>query len=364
MKFVEKITILQPFIAHYREDFYLYLSEKIPFDLLCVSKPKDTDSFKESSRIDVTWMKSIKLGSLSFFNPFSLLLNKNKIIVTTWDPRWIGLYLMLLFKKVTKRKIILWTHGTSVKNGFNPQKIKDKIKLFFFNLADGIYFYTNNELELLSSYLHKPKLYYLNNTINVEKITASILSLNLDKDELKIKYGISSKRIVIYCARFVKDRRPNLLIELIEKMETDDISFIIIGDGLYKPNFTEYYNVKDFGALYDSEIKAELFTLADFSFQPGWTGLSIVESFAHSVPYITLERSKDIFQCVEYSYIIHAKNGFVLKNTDDVRDKILTISESKIKDMKLFSLKYAETNLSLNRMVDNFTNGIDLINSK
>jgi len=127
----DKITIVQPFITHYREDFFLYLSDKLPFDLLCVSKPKETDSFKERSRISVTWMRSLKLGSLSFFNPFSLLLNKNKIIVTTWNPRWIGLYFILLFKLITKRKIILWIHSMSVNNGFDPRNIKDKIKLFF-----------------------------------------------------------------------------------------------------------------------------------------------------------------------------------------------------------------------------------------
>jgi len=358
MKFVEKITIVQPFIAHYREDFYLHLSEKLPFDLLCVSRPKGADGFKESSRINVAWIKSLKLGPLSFFNPFSRLLNKNKIIVTTWDPRWIGLYLMLLFKIFTKRKIILWTHGTSVKNGFDPQNIKDKIKLFFFNLADGIYFYTSNELELLSSYLHKPKLFYLNNTINVEKITSSILSLNLDKDKLKIKYGISSKRIVIYCARFVKDRRPDLLIDLIEKMKTDDIFFIIIGDGLYKPNFTGYINVNDFGAIYDEKIKAELFSMADFSFQPAWTGLSVVESFSHGVPYITLGRSKSIYQCVEYSYIINGFNGFIVQDIIEAQNLLIKTNDDLLNRMKNNSIRFAEENLTLESMVDKFTKGV------
>ena len=78
--------------------------------------------------------------------------------------------MLILLKIFLRKKIILWTHGISVINGFDPDTFRDKVKLKVFNLADGICFYTKNELELMSPYLDKPKLFYVNNTLNVKKI--------------------------------------------------------------------------------------------------------------------------------------------------------------------------------------------------
>ena len=127
MKYSKEITIVQPFIAHYREDFFLTLSKIHPLDLVCVRRPNVKDAFNERNNLNIKWLKSINIGSLNLFNPFSSLLNKNKIIVIMWAPRWIGLYLMLLFKIVTKRKIIIWTHGISIKKGFNSFNIYKRV---------------------------------------------------------------------------------------------------------------------------------------------------------------------------------------------------------------------------------------------
>ena len=62
-----------------------------------------------------------------------------------------------------------------------------------------------------------------------------------------------------------------------------------------------------------------------------------------------------------YSYIISGKNGFILKDIEAVRNKVITISEAKIDEMKIFSREHALANLSLSGMVDNFANGIGLI---
>ena len=176
--------------------------------------------------------------------------------------------------------------------------------------------------------------------------------------ELKEKYGIISSKVVIYCARFIKDRRPDLLIKLIEKMKEEDIKFFIIGDGPFKPDFSIYQNVRDFGALYDEKIKAELFSMADFSFQPAWTGLSVVESFAHGVPYITLKKSESIYQCVEYSYIIHGFNGIIAQDLSEAQDLLTNTNDELLKKMKNNSITFVDKNLTLKGMVDKFVNNI------
>ena len=72
---------------------------------------------------------------------------------------------------------------------------------------------------ILNDYLFKPKLFYINNTLDVNKIQKIQTSITESRDKIKDKYGISKTRTVIYCARFIKDRKPHLLLDLIELMK-------------------------------------------------------------------------------------------------------------------------------------------------
>jgi len=355
------LTIIQPFITHYREDFFLNLSKKIPFNLLCVHKPQSIESFKQSNIVYFTWLNSFKIGPMIFFNPFNSIICKNEIIVLTANPQWVSFYILLIIKKIIRKKIILWTHGISVKNGFNSNKLRDRIKLFFYNMADGIFLYTEKELDILAPFI-KTKMFYLNNTLNVDKISNHKSLIKKSTFNLKKEYRINSSRVVLYCARFIKDRRPDLLLELIEMMKEEDVSFIIIGGGEYKPDFSSFNKVHDFGALYDTKIKAELFSMADISFQPAWVGLSVVESFANGVPFITLKKSKSFPQGVEYNYIFHNNTGFIANNLKDVSDIIMKTSNSEIKIMKKNCVNYVKNNLKLEQMVQRFLNGINETN--
>ena len=356
------ITIIQPFVAHYREDFYKSLAQEIDFDLLCIDKPSTDEGFKISDQINLEWLPSYKFGRFIFFNILSKEIHKNKTIVTTFNPNWISLYLLLFIKFFTGKKVILWTHGTSVLNGFNPSSPRDIIKIIFFNLADGICFYTNNELEIMSKYLKRPKLFYINNTINVSKINEISSSIKDNKFSLKRKYGILSSKVVIFCARFIEHRREDLLVDLIKILEGKDISFIIIGNGSKKPDFSSFSKVHDFGTVYDSKLKAELFKIADFNFQPAWSGLSVIESLANGVPYLTMKKSNEIYQCVEYNYIENSKNGFIFKNIDEVADLICNINSEELNKIKLYCKESVNKKLSLEKMVKNFYNGVSSIN--
>ena len=73
----DNVSIIQPFIPHYREEFFLNLSNKIGFDLFCVEKVNSSDAFNLSKRIDFNQLAVFKIGSMILFNPFSKKLLKN-----------------------------------------------------------------------------------------------------------------------------------------------------------------------------------------------------------------------------------------------------------------------------------------------
>lgn len=353
-----KITIVQPFIAHYRESFYKKLQEYLNIDLLFIREPNKNEAFELSNKIKTHKLDTFSYRGYILFNLFNKKLLKNQVIVINFSPKWLSAHALLLIKFILRKKIILWTHGISIQHGFNPRSLRDKIKIRLFNLADGICFYTINELELLSEYLKKPKLFYINNTLDVENINSNFRKLKKTKEQIKQKYNINSSRVIIFCARFTKERRVDILINLINCMSHDDVSFIIIGDGVHKPSFKHYEKVFDFGKIYDEDIKSELFKIADFSFQPDWSGLSVIESFAHEVPFITMKKSHDIKQSVEYGYIDNGKNGFIFESLNEVRELLCTISEDEIIQMKNYCRHATNQDLSMDLMVKKFYEGI------
>jgi len=352
------VLIVQPFIPHYRSDFFLELKKKISFDLVTVFSPERNEGFKITKKIKYKNLKSYNFGSFIYFNTFIINFFKYEIIVIPWAPKWISIYFLLLLKRLFNLKIVIWTHGDSIKNGFNPQKIRDKIKIFIFNKSDGICFYTQSGLRKLKPYIRKPKLFFINNTLNVEKIQSIKNNLDSPPKILKKKYGINASRVIIYCARFIEYRRIDKLVEFINIMTNEDVHFIIIGSGKFKPNFTQYSNVHDLGQIYDDYIKSELFSIADFSFQPAWSGLSVVESIANGVPYTTLKKSKNIFQCVEYSYIKNGINGFIVEDLLELKDTVLKIKDEELNLIKNNCINYSIRELSLIGMVNKFRKGI------
>jgi len=356
-----KVLIIQPFIPHYRADFFIELSKKITFDIVTINKPDLSEGFKLSKKVIHKNIKTYNIGRLKFFNPFSKYILKYETIIISWSPNWISMYILLLFKKILSLKIVIWTHGISIKRDFDSKTIRDLIKIFFFNRADGICFYTNSGLKELKSFLSRPKLFYINNTLNVEKIQSIKSSLNSTPDQLKNKYGINASRTIIYCARFIEHRRVDILVDFIETMITNDVDFIIIGGGQYKPDFTKYSNVNDFGKLYDENTKSELYSIADFSFQPAWSGLSVVESIANGIPYTTLKKSKQVMQCVEYSYIKNGINGFIAEDLFELKKIILNIDDKELNKMKNNCIDFSIRELSLINMVNRFKIGISNI---
>ena len=65
-----QITIIEPFIPHYREDFYLQLREQISFNLIGISKPSKSDFFLESEKVKPNFVKTIKSGFNIYFLAF------------------------------------------------------------------------------------------------------------------------------------------------------------------------------------------------------------------------------------------------------------------------------------------------------
>ncbi|WP_343671616.1 glycosyltransferase [Chitinophaga sp.] len=357
------IGILQPYIPHYREEFFNMLREQLPMDLYCYEKQADIGKhhFKEGNTGIIplrAWMK----GPFVLYNPFPLLNRKYNVLVLMLNFGHLSTWLILLLKPFIKQKIVLWGHGISVKRYVKEEKKPHLLLRWMIALSDGVWFYTKKELDVWKTFMPKLNGHALNNTISG---VDAILELDMpDKQSLRERYGITQQRVLIYCARFNEPgRRVDLLVELIERLSPEGFAFVIIGDGRLKPDFSRYTHVHDFGALYDRKIKDELFSMADVYFQPGWVGLSIVEAMSYGKPVFTFKRSESVLQCVEYSYIKHGHNGMIFDSMRDCIDALALTTEKEIGRMGENARAYVRKELTMDTMADNAVTAIRHISS-
>ncbi len=359
-----KIAILQPRVPHYRTEFFNKIREKKEIEIYTyINEDKSKKLGFKIDNIGVNHVKNFfKKGLLAYsIKPFikkdinCLVLMLHIGHVTSW--------ILLLTKFLHKKKIILWGQGISVKRYLKEEKSLDwKMKLMA-KLSDGLWLYTEKERQLWAKVLPNKPMIALGNTISgIDDILKYHISE--DKSIVKSRYDIKEDIILLFCARFESNyRRTDLLEETIKRVDNKKYGFVIIGDGKNKPDFSKYNNVHDFGAIYDTNIKQELFSISDIYFQPGWVGLSIVEAMGYGLPIFTFRRSEETKQCVEYSYIKEHENGIIFDTIEDCTTTIETIDIKKIKEMGVKAKELVANNLTTEKMANNALILIDKISS-
>jgi glycosyltransferase involved in cell wall biosynthesis len=352
-----KIAVIQPIIPSYREDFFKILKESLNVDIYVY---ENHDSIKDQhfniSNIPVKQLKSITvLSKYTLFNPLPILKSRYNLVILIGNLNNLTIPFLLIFLKFIKVKTILWGHGISIHSYLKEEKRLNPLRILFHKLADHIWLYTDAEKNIYQNYFLASKITALNNTINIKKITNRAPS---KKNYLLKKYNIKTPINFIFCARFtLLERRADLLKDIILQLDPSKFGFIIIGDGPFKPKFSEQSNVLCFGSLYDDNIKNELFDIADLYLQPAWLGLSVNEAFAYGKGILTFKRSEKIKQCVEYSYL-NANNSYIANDIDEMLCFIRKLTPEIITTLQNNALNYALERLTMESMTSKAINSI------
>lgn len=348
------IAIIQPVVPVYREDFYRELQKYANVDVYVFKDPKLV--IKEQTKISSFQVKHIsnkQLKGFVFYNPLPLLSKKYDVLVLMQTISHITTWLLLLTQFIHRKKIVLWGQGITMSKYEEEQLKPNFLRKIQIKMAKGLWLYMEKEYHLWHKWLPKLPMNALNNTVSKADYIANI-DIYSSKKKLKEKYGIIQEKVIIFCARFeTSPRRPELLIEAIQKLNPKEFAFIIIGDGRDKPDFSKYKNVFEFGSVYNQDKKTELFTMADIYFQPGWVGLSIVEAMAYAKPICTFIRSKETMQCVEYSYIEDGMNGLIFKNMEECISKFNQIGLDAFHKMGENARKLVKNKLTPQNMASN-----------
>ena len=349
------IAILQPHIPHYREAFFLGVGERANYEIYCYESESQAsiNNFKNAD-IATKPVKGKKVGPFFWYTPAPFLKKDVDEMVLMLDFKHLTSWWLLFTKFIHKKKIILWGQGISIKGFLKYEKKPFFMVKWMLALADGAWFYTENEYNLYKKYLPKLNAASLNNTISGVDEILGLPKLNaLQKAKLKVKHKITQPVVLIFCARFNDVRRVDLLLEVMNKVDRKKFGFIIIGDGPQKPSFAEYTHVYDFGKVYDFDKKSELFSIADIYFQPAWLGLSIVEAMAYAKPIFSFKRSETVFQCVEYTYVKDGFNGKLFNAPHQLLQYLDNLNVDETQQLGNNAQEFVKYHLSMVGMVNN-----------
>lgn len=345
---MRKILIIQNIIPHYRISFYNELSKK--YNLVVIHSGSG-DLPKERSFKDIKLSKA-KIGSLNFqLKIFSTIRMENPaVIIAMFDIYW-PITILLLFKY--RKKMIWWglDEGKS--------KIALKIKLLISKLGVPIIFYHKSILKkFLKLGISKDICFTANNTFYVEQ---RIHAFKYPKKHFLFVGTIRRRKELDKCLE--------AFIYINNHLEKK-IKFIVIGDGPQKNSLEEKINksknsnfISFHGQINNPMHLKNYYKNAIASISYGQAGLSVLQSFAYGVPYITKRNS---ISGGEANNIIHDYNGILLDSNNPQESLIqamkkLTDNQKFAQDLGENAFNYYSTHCTIDKMVEGFCSAIEKI---
>lgn len=342
-------------IPHYRDEFFYHLRKDVEqMDIYTYENERKSEKSGFNIGQDSKHVANIEYHGLLLYAPWKLLSSKYDTLVLMLHQGHITTWLLLMTKWMHRKKIVVWGQGISVKRYLKEEKKPSRWLKWQIALADGAWIYMEKEADIWRKQFPQKPIAALNNSVSNIK---EMLDYNSSRqvDTLKKKYNITEEVVFIFCARFGSPfRRVDLMELLMQRLDKKKYGFIIIGDGKGKPDFTKYLNVHDFGAVYDDNVKRELFTMADAYLQPGWIGLSVVEAMAYRLPVCTFRRKGDeIRHGVEYGILKDGVNAMLFDSIEEAVKRIETITTEELVEMGNRAHDYIAQNHTPQKMVEN-----------
>lgn len=309
---MKKLIILQTVSPDYRKNLFFFLKNKL-------------ESSFELYSGDYYFEKSVKSDDSIYFrkqvrNYFFcrrnflvqtgiwLIALGDDVLILEMNPRIITNWIILLYRRISHKKTILWGHAWSRSRASGKGDI---IRNLMRKLGNEIIVYTKTQQKELKSKMTAKKIEVAPNAL-------------FYTNEMIISDKIDSIKNLIYVGRLTKNKKPLLLIRSFHRVLNklpEDTKLLIVGDGEERKRLENYIknnNLSDririYGHLADYHSLRELYATSITSISPGYVGLSITQSFGFGVPMII---SRNELHSPEIEAVNEGENA-VFFETDDV----------------------------------------------
>lgn len=348
-----KLLNLTNTILPYRIPVYNLLSKE--YDLTVAHFGEKIDE-KEIGFKQIVLNKKTVHSFIFFKENIRELAQKYDVILALPDLH-IPPYFTLGMTSKRKFALVFWSIGVSASYSkkFDKDRRLDKIRFYIMNKADAIAFYSDYPIKryVEDGKIDKIKLFVANNTVEVnERITIP----NQKKYYLFVGTLYRAKKIFDLLLAYEKAYKAN----------SNMYPLYIIGDGEERNNIEVWiktHNLEDkiflIGPVFNQTKLKDYYTNAVACISPGQAGLTVLNSMAYGVPFVT---TTDAITGGEIFNIINQVNGILYEEGIENLVKVLLDLNDNHNDIYRLSKNaqdyYFEERTIFN-MVKGLSNAID-----
>ena len=324
-----KNALITNILSHYREPIYSKMIEN-GFDIYGDTenplgiKPIEIDKKVGYFRVKNKYFKNIVFWQNDVIR---LVFKRYDSFILLADVFSISSWFFLIVSRLKNKKVFLWGHGFLGKESF----FKRKLRLTFFNLADGIFVYGHRGERILKEQGYKKHISVIYNSLNYNYQNSLLKSTDKKKlQEIKNQLFDDNNEILLYSGRITIEKKLDQLIDaayILREKYNKAVNVLFIGAGGDIERLREYSKLKGvncnfYGACYDERDLSYLFQLSTLCVAPSHIGLTGIHSFTYGLPVIT--HNDFDTQMPEFEVIEDGVNGYFFKknNIDDLASKI------------------------------------------
>ncbi len=349
-----RILILQQFLPHYRVPIFNQLSASNNIDLTVAHG----DAFQmhnpaiQFKQVLLTFRKTNKFFTAK--PSVKLLAEQYDIVIVSANIRILS-FLRLGWVRARPFKLILWGPGVTVGRGFDVPNGFDWLRYRYARRADAMLFYTSYPIEKYAAKgLPREKLFVAHNTVELPS------RFLFDNSIVKTSF--------LFLGTLYRDKRLDILLHAFAMKASQlppSVCINIVGDGPMRKEWIEMSNtlgiggrVHFHGKIEDSVKQEPFFESAFACISPGQAGLSVLQSMAYGIPFIT---SRDAITGGERLNIIDGNNSIFFDGTAQaLADKLVTVIENQeqTRQMAFNAFQYYQENCSIENMLSGFLKAI------
>ena len=239
--------------------------------------------------------------------------------ILTGDIYYLINWMVLIYAKISHKKIYFWTHG---QNRMITKKIGKLFFGSFFAHADGIFMYNHANCKYMESFgCPKERLHVIHNSLD-SHLQTRIFS-ELKESDIYKKHFNNNNKTVIFIGRVLEARRLDLLIKALAllKKEGVDVNCAIIGPIIEGEKLQQVISEEElsdhvwfYGPCYDENKNAELIYNAAACISPSYIGLTAIHALSYGTPVIANDNAKS--NGPEIESIEHHLNGSFFKENN------------------------------------------------
>lgn len=227
-------------------------------------------------------------------------------------------WLVMIYAKLFKKKIIYWTHG--FKHEVNLKKISLS-RLYHSMINQYLVYNEYNTRYMLKAGIKQEKINVIYNSL--DSLVQTNIYKTLKSSTIYQDYFNNNNPVLIFIGRIQKRMKVELLIKAVKMLQEEGVmvNTVIVGaymDGVNIEELVSEYNLNKqvwmYGPSFDEKQNSELLYNADVCVAPGTIGLTAIHSLSYGTPCITHNNYSEIGP--EFEAIREGFTGSFFKEND------------------------------------------------